>query len=177
MSSVNSLRSLLLLQRGGHRAGRCLQLGRPPGAIRIGGVVGQRLLMLFHNPDVADNQAIALSLRHTVGPGDGPHQRASLQRLVQIQTGRALLVEAGELYGANKHHPEGMSGILETPVVSCGCSSEYAGGSRGPAEALWLRRGGQAEAGRVGNISLWACKLSTKNRSVPVRRDTPVFLS
>ena len=83
------------------------------GCVDVSRVICQRLTERFYDADIIDNQAVALSLIHAVGTGDGLHQRVRLQRLVQIEAGKALHIKTGEPHGADEHNPERIGRILE----------------------------------------------------------------
>ena len=86
------------------------------GRVYVCGIVGQSLAEGFHDADIIDNQTVTLAFVHTVGTGDGLHERMRLQGLVEIQAGQALHVKAGEPHGADEYHPERIGRIFELLV-------------------------------------------------------------
>jgi len=82
-------------------------------AVHIGSIIGQRLPKRLDDADVVNDQAVTFPFCHAVGTGDGLHQRVRFQRLIQIEEGQALHIEAGEPHGADKHDPERVGRIFE----------------------------------------------------------------
>ena len=77
---------------------------RLPGFIL--GIVVERLLQCAYDSDIIDYQPVALSGSHPVRSRNGLHQSMGLQRLIQVQAGKSLHIEAGQPHCADKHNSE-----------------------------------------------------------------------
>ena len=82
-------------------------------SLTIGRIICQCFSQSFYNADIVNDQAIALALCYTVGTGNRLHQRMCFQRLIQIEAGQALHIEACQPHSADKDNAERILRILE----------------------------------------------------------------
>ena len=82
-------------------------------AILADRIICQSLAQRLYDTNIVHDQAIALALRNTVCTSDGLHQGMGFQRLIQIQTGQTLHIEACQPHGTDEHHPERIFTVLE----------------------------------------------------------------
>ena len=76
-------------------------------------ILRQRRAQARQHAVVIDDQAEILAGIDPVRPRDGLHQRVRLHRLVDVQRGEALHVEAGQPHRADDRHAEWMIRVLE----------------------------------------------------------------
>ena len=76
-------------------------------------ILRQRRAQARQHAVVIDDQAEILAGINPVRPRDGLHQRVCLHRLVDVERGQALHVEAGQPHGADDRHAERMLRVLE----------------------------------------------------------------
>ena len=67
----------------------------------------------FDHAVVIDDQSMLLAAANPINAGDGLHQGMALHRLVQIQSGQAFHVEAGQPHRANNRDAERVVCLLE----------------------------------------------------------------
>ena len=73
----------------------------PPSSVVAQGILRQRLAQALEHAVVVHDHAEVLARIHAVGAGDGLHQGVGLHRLVDVERGQALHVEAGQPHGAD----------------------------------------------------------------------------